>query len=725
VFVPLLLATLVAPVRPRAEVTIYRDEFGVPHIYAPTIEAGYFGLGYAQASDLQDRLLMLIARARGELAASRGQTMLGSDVEQRRWRHVEAAEAGFRKLSPELQAAYAQYIAGIKAFLAGHPAIAPAWTRTLAPRDAIVLSRSLLWLGYQAGLGLADCRRGGIKLAAAGSVPHSEPSLASNEWVVAPWRTAAGGTIVLSDPHGEIDGTLFYEYRMHAGPLESAGYALGPLLLLAHTRTLAWGQTTGNPDVADCYEVETDPADSLRYQFDGEWMAMVTTRATFEVKGAAPVTRTMAYTRHNGVLSPVVARVGTKAYVVSSAYMDSLATPAFDEEVFRINLARNVSAAKAAMATMGFYPQNVMFGDAEGNIWYVRAGRAPIHPDGHDWNRPVPGNTSATAWQGIHRLEDLVQVSNPVEGYLVNNNISPDRMLPNPPVTAERYPADLFNDRPGRTNTRQLRAIEVLSRSYALTIAEATELALDEKWFGVERWQRLLAGALATDPAAVAARPPELRRFADAILRFDGQARATSTAALQFLHWQEAMGTGIPAPLLPELDRALDSGSPSAAVTRAVLAGIDSAEAALRRRHPGPAPTLGDEFRIGRDARTWPFGGVSILPKNRPQCAVPIQWDISCLVTLRALTFGPPDSAGQRRGYLGSRALRLVSLTNPIEAYTLHLFGQTTDSTSAHSTDQIPLASERRLKREYFERAELEPHIVSKVTLPLPDAPNR
>ncbi|MEO8452097.1 MAG: penicillin acylase family protein [Gemmatimonadota bacterium] len=730
----LLGALVTGPASPRigatgdsGDVVIKRDEYGVPHIFASSVEAGYYGLGYAQAEDVLEGILTLILRARGELAAYRGATFLSADVEQRRWRHVEAAEAGFHRLSPTLQAAYRQYVAGIQAFIAKNPSAVPAWAPKLTISDAMALSRSLLWTSYQAGIGRGDCRRGGVKLAEAERAPRgAQPSVASDEWVLAPWRTAAGATIVLSDPHGEINGSLFYEYRIHAGPLESAGFALGPMLLLAHNRSLAWGETTGNPDVADCYEVEVDPTNPLRYRYDGTWRSMETRREIFVVKDSRPVTRTMEYTRHNGVLSPVVARVGNKAYVVSTAYMDSLATPAFDEEVYRLNLAKTVFEAKDAMRTLGVFPQNFMFGDAGGNIWYLRAGRTPIRPEGFDWTRPVPGNTSATAWRGIHPLDDLVQVLNPPQGYLSNNNISPDMMLPEPPVAAERYPKYVFNDTPGRTNTRALRAIEALSRAYAFTTEDAVQLALDEKWYGVERWQRLLSGVLAGDPASAGARPAEFRRFADAILRFDGHARATSTAALQFLYWQEAMGSTIDASLLTELGRALaGTGHPSPAVGRGVADAIDTALATLRLRHgPGEA-TLGDEFRVGPASQTWPIGGVSILPKNRGQCAVALQWDWACLVTLRAMTAGPVDSTGRRRVYLGSRALRLISFEKPIRSYSLHLFGQSGDPKSPHYTDQIPLASERRLKPEYFEPRELEGHVASTTTLTIGPAASR
>ena len=90
----LLVSVLVAGPGTPDSIVIQRDEYGVPHIFASSVEGGYYGLGYAQAEDLLEGILTLILRARGELAAARGVAFLGSDLEERRWRHVEAAEAG-------------------------------------------------------------------------------------------------------------------------------------------------------------------------------------------------------------------------------------------------------------------------------------------------------------------------------------------------------------------------------------------------------------------------------------------------------------------------------------------------------------------------------------------------------------------------------------------------------------------------------------------------------
>ena len=52
---------------------IYRDSFGVPHIYAPTVEAGLYAQGWAQAEDRPAQLLMNLKIALGELTEIAGE----------------------------------------------------------------------------------------------------------------------------------------------------------------------------------------------------------------------------------------------------------------------------------------------------------------------------------------------------------------------------------------------------------------------------------------------------------------------------------------------------------------------------------------------------------------------------------------------------------------------------------------------------------------------------
>ena len=48
--------------------TLYRDEYGIPHVYAPTLEAASYAIGYAQAEDRLEELLKNYRRAAGTIS---------------------------------------------------------------------------------------------------------------------------------------------------------------------------------------------------------------------------------------------------------------------------------------------------------------------------------------------------------------------------------------------------------------------------------------------------------------------------------------------------------------------------------------------------------------------------------------------------------------------------------------------------------------------------------
>lgn len=703
--------------------TVYRDTWGVPHIYADREEDGYYAFGYVAAEDEGEFLGRIALMARGTAAAAFGPDAVDSDYTSRLWRHHAEARLGLARLSPELRRNYERWAQGFNRFVADHPKAVPAWMPVLTSTDLVAVSRWLLWLAYQAGDGLGKCRASGVRLSAATEAGLANRAVAaSNEWVLAPWRTAGGNTIVLSDPHGEVDGQFVFEVRLHAGDLEFAGFTVAAMPLLVQTRRVSWGMTTGAPSVADCYEVTLEPGRQDRFRYDGALQRLVEERVRIEVKGASPVNRTLTYTRHNGILSPVVGRKDGKVWVVSTSYMDRAGD--FDEEVYRMVRARNVAEVKEAMRRQGMFPQNVMVGDAAGATFYVRAGRTPRRPPGVNWRRALDGNTARTAWLGIHPFEDLVQIDNPASGYMQNNNIGPDRMFEGSPLTSDRYPDYIYNDARDRINSRGRRAVEVLSSAVKFTVDDAVELALDEKWVDTEHWREVLRRSVATDPDRLRRLSPAARQLADQLLRFDGHARAESKAALGYWYWRTTLLAQAGA---AETRAVLDAGArPSDSLAEGIADRVAAAleGAVMQMAKEGRTEArLGDVFRIGRPGSpSYPVGGVALAPDDRRLCEGLASWNLLCVHTLRAFTAGAPDSSGHRLAQIGSRLLRLTVFSDPIQSFTLHNYGQTPRAGSPHRDDQARLTSERRLKPVLFEKADLLPRVTSQITLDVPPA---
>lgn len=97
---------------------IIRDNFGVPHVYAESLEGLYFGFGYAAAQDRLFQMDMFRRTFWGSLSEVLGEKLLPFDQGNRRDNlsliEVKKQVEGLR---PELQTVLRSYAAGINAFI--------------------------------------------------------------------------------------------------------------------------------------------------------------------------------------------------------------------------------------------------------------------------------------------------------------------------------------------------------------------------------------------------------------------------------------------------------------------------------------------------------------------------------------------------------------------------------------------------------------------------------
>jgi penicillin amidase len=145
-------------------------------------------------------------------------------------------------------------------------------------------------------------------------------SIGSNNWVVSGRRTKSGFPLLANDPH-RVQAAPSLRYWVH---LDAPGWhVIGggepaiPGISIGHNEHGAWGLTVFATDGEDLYVYRTNPANPHQYWYRGRWEAMRIIRETIPVKGQAPVTVDLAYTRHG----PVVYEDSTHhvAYAVRAA----------------------------------------------------------------------------------------------------------------------------------------------------------------------------------------------------------------------------------------------------------------------------------------------------------------------------------------------------------------------------------------------------------------------
>jgi penicillin G amidase len=101
----------------RDQVTVRRDERGIPYIEAKNDEDLYFAQGFVTASDRLWQMDLFRRNARGELAEIFGNTVLEDDKRHRTLGYAHVVEAEIAQATPQVKAILAAYANGVNAYI--------------------------------------------------------------------------------------------------------------------------------------------------------------------------------------------------------------------------------------------------------------------------------------------------------------------------------------------------------------------------------------------------------------------------------------------------------------------------------------------------------------------------------------------------------------------------------------------------------------------------------
>jgi acyl-homoserine-lactone acylase len=686
---------------------IYRDIWGVPHIYAANETDALFAVGYALAEDNLRGILRAYLAAQGRLSTVDGDPALEADERARLWRHAEIARQRFPLLRAATRQLYASYVRGVRRYMATHPDRVPQWAPKLEDYLPLAVLHSIVTdISVLGPDGMASCRPAGVEKEL---IPRSQSApepASSNAFLLMPWRTAGGAVMVWADSHSDFESQR-EEVRIHAGRLNVSGIVVAglPLPIIGHTQGVAWAFTAGGPDVTDCYELATDNTDASHYRAYGHRGRIDTRNDVFRRADGTTYARTFQYVRLNDAFAPIITRTSTNIYALSTSNAER--PDAMAEQLVRMNEAGDIEAFRGALRVMGLFPENIVAGDVHGNGYYVRIGRVPYRAAEFDWTRPVPTRTAATKWKGFRPLDDLIEIHNPSVGYLVSTNNPPDVVTEPASIRAADYPLDVFFDIPGVNNERGERAIVLLSHQLHATPEDLLAIGMDTLWPDAHLWTAALARAAATDRESVLA-DAELKAFINAITTFDGDARVTSTAGLKYALWRV------------RLYEAAEKNANWKEMSSRVLRGdqllaehirlfIEAARIARQWTASNPqTKTLGDYLRLGRGGTSVPLPGLTFKTGELQERNLR---SMLCRSVGTKPTCEPTD---------GQRHPMLTVLADRLSSSSAVPFGQSSDPNSSHYSDQSSLLAAGKLKPTYFWPSELSGHIESQTVLKTP-----
>src|SRR5262249_54706201 len=126
-------------------VTIYRDTYGVPHIYGPTDASCVFGYAYAQAEDNFKQIEDSYIHALGRAAEVGGEKELPSDLLNRALEIPRLSQEEYQRATGRTREIADSFAAGLNYFLDRNPQVHPRLITRFEPWYLFAFNRYALY----------------------------------------------------------------------------------------------------------------------------------------------------------------------------------------------------------------------------------------------------------------------------------------------------------------------------------------------------------------------------------------------------------------------------------------------------------------------------------------------------------------------------------------------------------------------------------------------------
>ena len=446
------------------DVVIRRDKYGIPYIEAGQDEDAWFGVGFCQGQDRSFQLEGLKRVVHGTLSESVGADVLPIDRLCRRIGFLHSARLQMETMDPETRTILEAFACGINegrkvgcrkhahefALLRGEPsqyeavdifgvlklmsfAMASNWDMELT-RLKIVSED-----GYEALKALdptyPDWHPVSVppEAKAGRAVDRLAEDLAifqetvghgggSNNWSIAPSRTAQESAILANDPH--LVPTLpphWYLSHVRTPEWQAAGASLvgAPGFAAGHNETSAWGATAGLLDNTDLFIEEIGP-DGVSVREGDEFVPCRVREEVINVKGGAKVVEKVLETSRGPIIGPgLEGEVG--AISMRAVWLD----PRPVKGVLEIHRCKTFDQFRRTFEQWPTLPLNMVYADNSGSIGFQLVGETPRRRKG--WGSiPLAGWDPEAGWhEDVVPFDAMPYLADPENGFVATANNQP------------------------------------------------------------------------------------------------------------------------------------------------------------------------------------------------------------------------------------------------------------------------------------------------------------
>ncbi len=691
---PLTPSQIAAWQKQAQQVTIIRDNYGIPHIYGKTDADAVFGLMYAQCEDDFKRVEMNYIEKLGRLAEVNGEEDLYNDLLIKMIIDTADAIKDYNNAPPWLKKLCNAFADGINYYLYK--------TNT---KTALIKHFKpwfpMLWTDGSIGaISTADVTVNELKNFYSGEPPIAilekdktdENLTGSNGFAFSPKITESKNAILYINPHV----TFYFRPEVHMVSNEGLN-AYGAVtwgqffVYQGFNQNCGWMHTSSKVDAADTYiEKITKQKNKLEYEYNNLYKPVVEKKIvlTYKLANEELTTKTIKalYTHHG----PIMAKRNEQVLSIraDNRILNGLI------QCWQRTKSKGLSDFKKTLDLKGNISNNTVYADDKGNIAYWHGNRIPKRNKNFNWSKPVDGSLFATEWTGYHKIDETVHIINPQNGWVQNCNATPFTVSGSFSPKKEPYPAYMA---PDEENFRGLNAVRVLAEESNYNLEKVILAGYDTRLTAFEILipPMIKAFESTTDTGII-----NLKEAIDILKAWDFKSAENSIATTLAIEWGQK--------ILPVINRTVVENNVNAGTIEKTYEFIKTA--APKQYLQLLKITLFElQVRFGKWQMPWGeinrFQRISTDINNKFDDAsesIPVPFVSSAWGMLPSYTSKTFPNTKKRYGVNGNSFVCAVEFGKKIKAKSLLAGGQSGNQNSPHFFDQAEMYSKGKFKDVLF-----------------------
>jgi acyl-homoserine lactone acylase PvdQ len=455
-----------------------------------------------------------------------------------------------------------------------------------------------------------------------------------------------------------------------------------------------WMHTSSQVDVSDMYQEQVEMREGIPYYLlDGNWRPMQIKKISLQVKGEIKPREISAYFTHRGA---VMAQRDGKWISVRS-YNRSLLSL---EQSWLRTKTTGLKSYQKVMDMRANTSNNTVYADNKGNIAYWHGNFVPIRDPKKDWGLVQDGTRSANDWKGLHPVNELVHVVNPVTGWIQNCNSTPFTVSGSASPLRSNYPSYMA---PDGENFRDKNAVRLFSSRASLDVNDLIKVGYDRHLAAFDVLIPSLINAHAKSPR------PELKELVDSLAAWDRNAQVNSISQHMAIRWASL--------LLPSIPKIRTFGGETDPVINFTRFANEATSDVLLDA------LLKVKLNVEQQFGTWKIAWGEVNRFQRISNSVmfddlkpslPVAFTSSAWGQLPSYTSKPYMGSKKWYGVNGNSFVAAIEFGPKVKAYSLLAGGQSGDPNSEHFFDQAENYTQGKFKLVLFYKKDVLEHVVKK-----------